>query len=333
MNLKQLPYLIAIASSGSLSAAARELSVSQPALSKYLAELERQVGMDLFFRHKKRLYPTPAGRIYIETAKEIQRMKEQTIASIQLLDSHDIAELHIGISPHRGAAFLAQAYPDFIHQFPQIRLIPHEGYSLELQELTLRGKVQYSITSYTSQYASQLQFSTLFREEVVLAVPEFHRQAQRLLLDSPGQPFVDLADFRDSSFVMPSAPSALLEAVQPLLKQADFEPLISFSTPNVILTESLIRQGAGIGFLPSSYIRPESGIAYFHLNQPAYLRSVIITPSGHTLSAAERFFTFLHLQHSAPVPCYEIQWSQPLIELVREFDREHTIPIPKENLP
>ena len=48
MNLDQLPYFVAIASYGSLSAASRQLGVSQPALSSYLAELEKNYGMPLF---------------------------------------------------------------------------------------------------------------------------------------------------------------------------------------------------------------------------------------------------------------------------------------------
>ena len=51
MNLDQLPYFIAIASYGSLSAASRHLNVTQQALSSYLTELEKTVDMPLFFRN------------------------------------------------------------------------------------------------------------------------------------------------------------------------------------------------------------------------------------------------------------------------------------------
>ena len=52
VNLDQLSYYVAIASYGSLSSASRHLSVSQQALSSYLADLERDVGMPLFFRNR-----------------------------------------------------------------------------------------------------------------------------------------------------------------------------------------------------------------------------------------------------------------------------------------
>ena len=57
MNTRQLTYVVSIAETGNLSAAAKELGVSQPALSKYLAELEDELGTELFLRYKKQLYP------------------------------------------------------------------------------------------------------------------------------------------------------------------------------------------------------------------------------------------------------------------------------------
>ena len=54
MNTKQLHYILAIAEEGGLTAAAEKLHITQPALSKYLAELEAELGTELFFQHKKR---------------------------------------------------------------------------------------------------------------------------------------------------------------------------------------------------------------------------------------------------------------------------------------
>ena len=71
MNLDQIKYLLAIAEYGSLTAAARHLSVSQQALSKYLSGLEQAVGCPLFERHKRQLRPTAAGARYLKSAGEI----------------------------------------------------------------------------------------------------------------------------------------------------------------------------------------------------------------------------------------------------------------------
>lgn len=59
MNTRQYNYLLTIASCEGLSAAAKKLGVTQAALSKFLAEQERLLGVKLFLRHQKKMYPTP----------------------------------------------------------------------------------------------------------------------------------------------------------------------------------------------------------------------------------------------------------------------------------
>ena len=65
MDIRELTYITAIADAGSLSAAGKRLKVSQPTLSVFLSKLESSLGVDLFFREKKRLVHTPAGNIYM----------------------------------------------------------------------------------------------------------------------------------------------------------------------------------------------------------------------------------------------------------------------------
>lgn len=66
MNTKQLHYILAIAEEGGLTAAAEKLHITQPALSKYLAELEEELGTELFFQHKNvTTLPPPAKSIWM----------------------------------------------------------------------------------------------------------------------------------------------------------------------------------------------------------------------------------------------------------------------------
>ena len=86
MNLSQLKYIIAIANTGSLSVAAQQLGISQPALSKYLAKQQKEIGLELFYRDKKRLQPTEAGRLYLEAARKILTLQKDTAASMRSID-------------------------------------------------------------------------------------------------------------------------------------------------------------------------------------------------------------------------------------------------------
>ena len=71
MELREIEYFIAIVENHGLSGAARELFVSQSALSQFLLKLETQVGTPLFLRNYKSLTLTEAGEIYYENAKKM----------------------------------------------------------------------------------------------------------------------------------------------------------------------------------------------------------------------------------------------------------------------
>ena len=94
MKLEQLPYILEIASCQNLSGAAQKLGISQPALSKYLSNLEGELGMELFQRYRKKLYPTPAGFLYLDMARRMQEIQEKTLSSMNLLHTAQTEYLH-----------------------------------------------------------------------------------------------------------------------------------------------------------------------------------------------------------------------------------------------
>ncbi|MEI3168448.1 MAG: LysR family transcriptional regulator [Lachnospiraceae bacterium] len=67
MQIKNMSYIIALAEAGTLSGAGKQLGISQPTLSVFLSNLEQELGISIFLRDKKKLIPTPAGRIYMKT--------------------------------------------------------------------------------------------------------------------------------------------------------------------------------------------------------------------------------------------------------------------------
>ncbi|MEG0156381.1 MAG: LysR family transcriptional regulator [Anaerovoracaceae bacterium] len=77
MNFHQLEHVVAIADSGSISAAAKRLYMGQPNLSKSIKDLEGETGMKLFRRTAKGVEPTPQGVIFIEHAKNVLAQLEQ----------------------------------------------------------------------------------------------------------------------------------------------------------------------------------------------------------------------------------------------------------------
>ena len=76
MNIQNLKYLLEIAESGSVTAAAKVLYLSQPRLSKILAETEREYGVTIFRRENNGLTPTEAGNRFLTIARDLVREAE-----------------------------------------------------------------------------------------------------------------------------------------------------------------------------------------------------------------------------------------------------------------
>lgn len=104
MDFKELTYVLALARNESITKAAQELYLTQPALTRFLQRLESSVGQPLFCRLGNRLVPTYAGEKYIERAQEILFLKKQLDEEMQDIAQNHRGQLRIGFQS--SAAFL-----------------------------------------------------------------------------------------------------------------------------------------------------------------------------------------------------------------------------------
>ena len=96
MDLKQLEYMVAIAECGNISKAAETLFITQSGLNQQLIKLEKELGQQLFYRNKHYLRTTQAGKLYIDSAKEILRIKKNTYAQLEDLKGNVVGEIALG---------------------------------------------------------------------------------------------------------------------------------------------------------------------------------------------------------------------------------------------
>ncbi|WP_372657490.1 LysR substrate-binding domain-containing protein [Hydrogenophaga sp.] len=145
MKLNQLRAALCVAEKGSLRSAARELGMSQPALTHNIGELERELGAPLFERRSHGMTPTPVGELFLRRAKviasESRRAKEEVA---QFLGS-DQGEVVVCLSIVAHLVLLPMALPLFEARFPGVRLRVIEA-SFPAVEARLRdGSVDFFI--------------------------------------------------------------------------------------------------------------------------------------------------------------------------------------------
>ena len=318
MNLTQLPYIIAIAAAGNLSAAAKQVHVSEPALSNYLKKLEHEAGLELFFRHGRKFIPTPAGRVYLQAAQRILELRHHTSRSIAALGVNNLQTLRLGVSPNRGIEAVAAIFPDFDERYPHVRFDLHEGYTNQLQQMLLRNQVDGVLATKGSCIPEGVQLLAFQQEELVLAVPSFYPTVHHHTFLLEELPFADLHDYQEAVFIMPDPTATLYSMIQDTFAAADFKPRVTTASPNMVIQEAMIRSGRRVGLLASRYVRPNDEIAFFRLKNAAKLTIVYMTRIGYHFSEAERYFLYLLIKRELDSNA-SILWNDLLRSIMWEF--------------
>ena len=122
LKLRDLHILLVVAQRGSMAKAAAELAISQPAVSRAIADMEHALGLQLLDRGRNGIEPTPYGRVLIKRAVTIFDELTQGLQELEFLADPTIGQLRIGCSESVAAGLLPAVIDRFTRHHPGIRL-------------------------------------------------------------------------------------------------------------------------------------------------------------------------------------------------------------------
>jgi len=170
ISLRQVRYFVAVAKSGSFSAAAQIAHVSQPSLCVQMKQLEQEIGAKLLSRHARGVELTAAGTTFLPHAtaalKEIKRAEE----AIAALNASHVAEISLGVTPTSGRALVADLLRKCKENACTPKLLFREGLSDELWKLVADGELDASFC-YDPSEAPTMRIVPLYREDLFLVGP------------------------------------------------------------------------------------------------------------------------------------------------------------------
>ncbi len=120
MELRVLRYFLTLAREESVSRAAEALYITQPTLSRQLAELEEELGTKLFERGKRRIVLTEEGMLLRRRAEEILELSDKTERELRNRNENLSGVVSIGAAETRAAALLPQAIASFRNKYPGV---------------------------------------------------------------------------------------------------------------------------------------------------------------------------------------------------------------------
>ena len=145
MELRALRYFLAVCEHGTMSRAAEALHVTQPALSRQIAALERELGCKLLERHSRSVSPTEKGLYLRRRAREIVGLTDQTEADFLRGDDIVEGDVHIGAGESLGVRVVASRIRAFRALHPDVRFHVHSNNAPDLIERLERGLDDFSV--------------------------------------------------------------------------------------------------------------------------------------------------------------------------------------------
>jgi len=168
MDIRRLGAFVKIVDTGSLTRAADNLHVAQPALSQQVAALEAQFRQRLLIRSKRGVVPTEAGRTLYRHAQIILRQLSQAHTDVSQSTQTVAGSVSLGLAPYSAGSVLALPLLRLVRErFPGILLQINENFGGVISELVMTGKMDMALI-YQPGPIRGVKFEPMFEEDLYL---------------------------------------------------------------------------------------------------------------------------------------------------------------------
>ncbi|HVW49842.1 MAG TPA: LysR substrate-binding domain-containing protein [Trinickia sp.] len=286
MELQQLRYFVAVAETEHVARAAERLHISQSPLSRQIRQLEDHLGLQLFERIKQRVRLTPAGRDFLEQARELLSQAERIEERARQVGKGEACSLSIGYCEgviHNGR--LPAALRRFRSTHPRVKLKLSAMRSGEQIDALERSAIDVALLYNLPKPNESLESRLLTSEPFVLALSDDHPLAARETLtpsDLDGMPWIALP-----KSLNPAARERFLAACA----GCGFAPDIQFEVAHVSTTLGLVSAGLGLAIMQSSMrrMRPP-GVVFKPMDWLPLLVEIHVLWRARAQTAGVRYF-------------------------------------------
>ncbi len=255
MDTRLIEYIINIGEEGNITKAAEKLCITQSALNQQLLKLEKELDIQLFERNRTSLMPTKAGEIYINNAKKVLLIKQDTYRMINDEVERKKGSLSIGFTPNRGSVMFSNIYPIFHSKYPDVSVTPNEMTVKMLQQQIASGDIDIGFLTLNKEQRTSDNHIQILSEKMYLIVPPTHRLAERANVGKGMYTEVDIKEVENECFVTIHKKSTLSEIVCSLFDSANINPSILFETSSNATIVSMVRANLCCGIVPYHYIK------------------------------------------------------------------------------
>ncbi|MEG3879211.1 LysR family transcriptional regulator [Microcoleus sp. herbarium7] len=282
MELRHLRYFIAVAEELNFTRAADRLHMAQPPLSQQIQQLETELGFQLFRRTKRRVVLTEAGQVFFEESQKILQQVDRAIQLAQQTSRGELGQLTVG--------FVSSAAHNVVPAILQAFRTLHPAVKLELREMTTNEQLQrlqegqIDIGFIRPPVADGINSEVVFREPLIVALPQAHRMAQNTK--------VELRQLATEPFILfpRSLAPGLYDPIVSFCQQAGFSPIAGQEALQMQTIVSLVAAEIGVAIVPESMQNfQRCGVVYKPLQEASPIVSIALIWRDNPTPAVQQF--------------------------------------------
>lgn len=282
-DLHQLQAFIAVTERGSFRAAAEDIHLSPPALSRRIDKLESILGTKLFTRTTREVKLTNLGQIFLDRARSAVDDLESAMLGISDIAATRSGRVTVACVPSAALYFLPQVISSFSRKYPAIRIrVIDESMNQTLQSV-LSGESDFGI-GFMSTLMPDINFEGIHNDPFVIAMRREHPLAKRKSIS-----WSTIEAERLISVARSSGNRQLLDDV---LTKAGIKPHFAFEVSHIGTLLGMVEAGLGLAAVPRMALPANHGVVVgLPLKNPTISRSLgLLTRHGTPLRPAAAMF-------------------------------------------
>jgi len=294
LRIDDIDYFLAVAAHGQVRAAAEAVGVSQPALTKGIQRLERELGFPLFVREARGMTLTPVAEGFRARVRTLRASLGDAVKEAADLHLGALGLLRVGVSPLYAERLFVPAWAVLHAQRPAARVRVTVNLNDALLDALRRGDLDLALFALSPGLPDELQAEPLLDDDLCLVVREGHPLLARRRLR--------LADLADADWMLPGPGVAARRAVEARLTEAGLPPprvAVEFSNIAAQLARLLLHSDlVGLASLSTLQTPAGAGLVALPLAEARFARRIgLITRRDVPLSPlAARFVEVLRGQ-------------------------------------
>jgi LysR family nitrogen assimilation transcriptional regulator len=251
MELRELRNFMRVARAGSVSRAAAELRLAQPALSRQIKKLEQELGVPLFSRHGRGVRLSAAGSLLLERAEAIAQLVHQTSEEIRDERSPARGRMTLGVPPIGGRLVIPLFVERFQKAWPEVTLHMREGVTSSLQEWLVDKRIDIAML-HNPPHLESLDITPVVQERMlVIGPPKQH------IKDGRHPVSFRISNLGELPLILPNVAHNNRRLVEQAAIEHGLRLRIKIEADSVAFAKALVEQGLGYTILTYAAVQEE----------------------------------------------------------------------------